>query len=158
MLQKVDFGESLDVLTKDELAAALSEDAAIRRAVTGVKSLDFNYNSSQTGSLATYTIPATPAGGFVWAVMNVGFELSAAGVTRLYKEGGSSPASTPVGTGRFVGQTGSTIANSLTFSKGQLMLRAGEHLVAFVPGSGVVLSVFMTVIEVPAERVGELLL
>jgi hypothetical protein len=158
-LAKIDFGETVDLLNKSELRDALREDAALRRAVSGVKSMDFFYNAAAIGAnVNTYTIPAAPAGGYMWAVMNIGFELSAAGVTRLYKEGGAVPSATPIGGGRFVGQTASTIANSLTFSKGQLILRNGEHLIAFAPGAGFVLSVFMTVIEIPAERIGELLL
>src|SRR5580693_4209665 len=158
-LAKLDFGETVDLLDKSELRDALREDAALRRAVSGVKSMDYFYNASQIGAnVNTYTIPASPAGGYMWAVMNIGFELSAAGVTRLYKEGAGVPLSTPIGGSRFVGQTASTIANSLSFSKGQLMLRNGEHLIGLAPGAGFILSVFMTVIELPAERIGELLL
>jgi hypothetical protein len=159
MLQKLDFGESLDLLTKDELAAALHEDAALRRAIVGVKTVEFFNNAGQIGaSVNTYTFPPSPASGYVWAVMNLGFELSAAGVTRVYKAGGGVPLSTPIGGNRFAGQTASTIANSLTFSKGQLMLRSGDQLVFLVPGAGFLLSAFMSAIEVPAERIGELLI
>src|SRR5580704_7076250 len=126
-LAKLDFGETVDLLDKSELRDALREDAALRRAVSGVKSMDYFYNASQIGAnVNTYTIPASPAGGYMWAVMNIGFELSADGV----------PRSTPIGGSRFVGQTASTIANSLSFSKGQLMLRNGEHLIGLAPGAG----------------------
>jgi hypothetical protein len=161
MLTTLDIGSKIDILNQHEMREVMRDaqraDAELRAALVGVKPMDKFYGVNVIGAaVQAFTTPnSMVAAGYMWAVMNMGFELSAAGVTRVYK---GSPPQFALGSGRFVGQTASTATNSLTFSKGQLMLRTEDVLTIQVPGAGNLLSVFISAIEVPAERVGELLL
>jgi hypothetical protein len=156
-LTTIDFGQKVDLLNKNELREALAEDARIRAAVKGVKPVDKFFNLGQIG--AAQTVFSTPAGmvssGYIWAVMNVGWELSAAGVARIYK---GIPSAYAAGVGRFVSQGASTTTSNVSFSKGQLMLRSEDQLTVEQVAAVNILSVFISAIEIPAERVGELLL
>jgi hypothetical protein len=157
MLMTLELGSTVDLLNHGELRDALREDAELRAAVVGVKPMDkfFGLNVIGAAVQAFSTPPGMVAAGYMWAVMNCGIELSAAGVTRIYK---GVPGQFAAGFGRFVTQTASTATNSASFSKGQLMVRTEDQLTFQVPGAGNILSVFISAIEIPAERVGELLL
>jgi hypothetical protein len=156
-LVKLDFGERIDVLNQRELRDALREDAELRRAVSGVKPVERWFGLAQIGAAQTVfsTPPGMVAAGYMWAVMNVGWELSAAGVARIYK---GVPSFYAAGFGRFVTQGASTTTSNAQFSKGQLMLRAEDQLTVEQVAAVNILSVYITAIEIPAERVGELLL
>lgn len=158
----LELGSKVDLLTKEEVSEALAEDAAIRAAITGVKTVDQFWNLGGIGAPGSNNF-ATPvnmvASGLVWAVLNIGFELSAAAVVRVYKGTATwATPGTPIGAGRLVGTAASLITPSVQFAKGQCMLRGGDQLSFVVPGAPLLLSAFLTATEIPAERVGELLL
>ena len=161
---KLDFGATIDILNHGELREALNEDRALRRVLTGVKSAEYFAPTSVIGAATTFfTTPAAMVGaGLMWAVMNVGAELSTAQTFRLYKGIPPGPAGgvpvTGTGMARAAGTSASGQVPNLTFSKGQLTLRAGEQLTLIAAGAANVLSVFITAISVPAERFGELLI
>lgn len=150
----LDFGREVDILTKGELDQSLA-DAQQRAIVAGVKAARFWANSGTIGAAqVSYSTPPLVASGYVWAIMNIGVEMSASANCLVYLMGGANAA----GGNRFVGimPTGGS-SRSLAYSKGQLMLNTGEFL-TIAPASGNILSVFISAIEVPAERAGELLL
>lgn len=153
----LDFGTEIDMLSKGELQEALAEDARLRSIVAGVKSAEFWANAGVIGAAqATYTTPVNMIGnGYVWAIMAAGCEPSAAGGVKVIKQNYSGSVN---GFNRVVGQLNNVASVSYaSWSKGQLMLRAGDVL-TFAPASGNVLSVWLSAIEIPAERIGELLL
>lgn len=168
----LDFGTTVDMLNKDELQEALAEDARLRALVTGVKPFEVFLNSAQITALtppgATANVITTsggmfqaPASGYVWAVMLTGWEVSGAGTNvRLYKGSWANASATANGTGRLVASnTGTPNAASFLFSKGQLMMKAGDQLTfVCVTAAQTLLGIYYAGIEIPAERVGELLL
>jgi hypothetical protein len=162
-LTTIDFGSQVDFLNKDELRAALAEDAALRRIVTGVKIEEFSAFSQQTqvagAAVPYYTTPVNMVGGgLMWAVMTCGLEISASQASRVYKGIPAGPTPTiQTGTGRVVQQTAASTTPSFAFSKGQCTLRAGEQLTFVVSGAGNILSVYIAAISCPAERFAELL-
>lgn len=166
MLQVIDFGAKVDMLTKDELAEALAEDARLRAVVTGVKAGELWLNTSSLQGQGTVVAtlgggsPQAPAQGFVWAVMNIGLELATSSQVRVYKGVPSHyavGAVAPDGSGRLVTTMQSFITPSAQFSKGQLTMKAADYLtLVAVTGGSNILSVFLSYIEVPAERQGEL--
>jgi hypothetical protein len=154
----LDFGQTWDILTKHELSEALSEDARLRAIVAGVKPVEMWIGTGQIGAVApifstTGTPPQAPTNGYIWAVMSLGLEQAPAAVLNVYK---GAPAVVGTG-GKPIARGGSANVQAFNFSKGQLWLRPGDQL-TFIPGSGNILSLFLTAIEVPAERVGELLI
>lgn len=152
----LDLSGQYDVINQRELREALAEDARARAVLPSVKNVDVFWNLGMTGGLTSFTTPpGMVAAGWSWAVMAAGFELSAAGQVRIYKQ--AVPAAV-TGAGRFITQvTGSTIDVAATFAKGQVMLRAGDQL-GFFAFSASINSVFLSTIQCPAERIGELLL
>ena len=153
----LDFGTEVDMLNKTELQEALAEDARLRALTAGVKQFRMFINSAQLG-VTSFSLsgnpPQGPASGFTWMIMNIGAELSAAAGLRVYLSSGANAA----GGNRLVAASGTGSANvAFQFSKGQFPVYAGEAL-TFVVGSNLIQSIFMTGIEIPAERIGELLL
>lgn len=158
MRQTLDFGKQIDMLTKGEFEDALAEDAKIRAIITGVKPVEVFIPTSIIGpGVAVYSTsgnpPVAPASGYIWAVMAVGLDLSAGSALNVYK---GTPSAVGQG-GRAVIHNASTNVQLATFSKGQLWIRPGDQL-TFIVAAASILSVFMNVIEIPAERVGELLI
>lgn len=170
-------GQPFETLTQPELAAALEAEADRQTAVTvrGVKPGEIFLNLAQIQQLGlaqpgsapsvnVLSLPGTagytPGNGFVWALMNVAWETSAASNVRLYKGAPPGISNTPAGIGRPVyANTGTPQMANTTFSKGQLMMRSGEQLTfVTVTPTAFFLSVFVSYIQCPAERVGELLL
>lgn len=161
----LDLGRPVDMLTKSELEEALAADAQLRAVVAGVKTVETLFNINQIGAsqFLFTTPPGMVAPGYIWSVMNIGLELAASSQVRVYKgipALSGSPAITPTGTGRVVDTMTSFVTPSSQFSKGQLILRGGDQLtfVSTTPASAFILSVFMVSIEIPAERIGELLI
>ena len=154
----LDFGTEVDMLNKTELQEALAEDARVRALITGVKQFRLWLNGGTPGmNAASFTMSGTPpqgpAQGFIWMVMNVGAELSASGALRMFLNSGSNAA----GGNRLVGATGSGSAfPTISFSKGQCPWFAGDSF-TFTTGA-LINDLFITGIEIPAERIGELLL
>lgn len=157
----LDLGRQVDMLTKSELEEALAADAQLRAVIAGVKSTSVFYNSQQTASATIFTTPPQmgPAAGRVWSVMNIGLELQASVQVRVYK-GVVPPAQfSPTGFGRVVGFMTAAFTPFLTYSKGQLILNTGDQLSFVTPSTGTpILSMYLTAIEIPAERIGELLI
>lgn len=162
MLTTLDFGQQVDLLNKQELADALADDARLRSIVAGVKQGEMWINSGAPGMGTTFytstgAVPQCPAAGYLWAVMNLGVELSAASNLRLYKSA-NPQTSTQVGNGRGIATTtASQGLQNFPFSKGQFTLKTGD-VFTLVPVTGAIniLSIFMAYIEIPAERQGEL--
>lgn len=157
----LDLGRPVDMLTKSELEEALAADAQLRAVVAGVKSVDVFFNTNQIGAGQTIftTPPGMVASGYVWSVMNMGMELSASSTVRVYKGIPPSGTGAPNGLGRMVDVMTNFITPNAQLSKGQLILRAGDQLTFFPPtGPPNILSLFITAIEIPAERIGELLI
>jgi hypothetical protein len=158
VLQRFDFGERLDLLTKDELTAALREDALIRAAVVGVKVARPWFNLGAIGPAASsFTTPANMVNsGYTWSIMSAGAELSANAFMRVTygRSSGAIDGSNRVA----AGWTTNTGISWQSFSKGQLILQAGEQLVFTPAGAVTILSLALAAIEIPAERIGELLL
>jgi hypothetical protein len=158
MLQMVDLGSPVDLLTKDELSEALAEDARLRSTLAGVRPVEVFIPTSVIGAgVSIFSTsgqpPQAPANGYIWAVMLISTDLSASTVLNVYK---GTPTAADIG-GKPILRNAGAPEQVGTFSKGQLWLRPGDQL-TFFPTAGNVLSVYMVVIEVPAERVGELLL
>lgn len=170
-------GQPFETLTKPELAEALEaeSDRQIAVSLRGVKPQEIFLNLAQIqqlggaspGSAASVNVLAlpgtagfTPGNGFVWAVMTVGVELTGASNIRIYKGAPPGLTSTPTGIGRLLfANTGTPTAAAANFSKGQAMLRSGEQLtILTVTNTQFFLSVYISAIQCPAERVGELLL
>ena len=155
----LDFGSKVDMLNKDELREALIEDARERAKITGVKQFRMWLNGGTVGMgglnfTTTGNPPQGPAQGYIWMVMNLGIELSAAAALKIYLNSGLAAA----GSNRLIASVGTGSAvPTFPFSKGQFPLFAGDT-VTFVVGSNAIESIFMTGIEIPAERIGELLL
>ena len=159
MLTTLDFGTSVDLLNKQELEEALAEDARLRAIVAGVKPVEVFINLGTIGANATIfsttgTPPQAPTSGYIWAIMSLGAELSAGAVFNVYK---GTPAAVATGGGKPVFRGASANVQVGNFAKGQIWLRPNDQL-TFIPGSGNILSVYFVAIEVPAERVGELLI
>ena len=160
-LLTLDFGQQVDILNKRELEDALRQDAALRSVIMGVKYEEAFYNVGVIGASAGFF--ATPvnmvAAGLMWAVMNIGLELSASQASRIYK--GAFPVGTTptVGAGqlRMSSNAGASTTPNFPYSKGQLSLRHGEQLTIIPSGSANILTVFITAISIPSERFGELL-
>lgn len=153
----LDFGTTVDMLNKSELQEALAEDARLRSIVAGVKAAEYWANLGTIGAnQATFTTPVNLIGaGYAWAVMAAGLEPSVAGGVKVIKQNYTGSIN---GGNRVVGQLNNVASVSYaTWSKGQLILRAGDVL-TFAPASGNVLSLWLAAIEIPAERIGELLL
>jgi hypothetical protein len=166
-------GNAFETLTKPELSDALAAqyDLETRTLLRGVKPFDLFLNLNQINAL----VPAggtanvitlsggmsqSPPSGFVWAVMNVGYEASGSTNLRIYKGAWPGASSTLSGQGRLVAaNTGTPQAGNLQFSKGQFMLKSGDapSFLTVTPAM-TLLSLFISGIECPAERVGELLL
>lgn len=158
MLQMLDLGRPVDVLTKDELAEALAEDARLRSTLAGVKPQEVFIPSGLIPAVAgpfttSGAVPQCPANGYIWAVMQIGCDLSASAALNIYK----ATAATIGQGGKPVVHNGAAGVQTASFAKGQLWLRPGEQL-TFSPATGFLLSAFIVAIEVPAERVGELLI
>jgi hypothetical protein len=154
----LDFGQTWDILTKHELSEALAEDARLRAIVAGVKPVEMFLGTGILGAAATIFStsggsPQAPANGYLWAVMQIAVDLSASAALNVYK---GTPAAAAAGS-RPVMHNGNANVQIGSFSKGQVWMRPGDQF-TFIPASGNLLSIFMTAIEVPAERVGELLI
>jgi hypothetical protein len=162
-------GGSIETLTRPEAQQLLRAEYEVTRIekLRGVKEGDCWINAGTIGaSTLVYSTsgasPQCPANGFVWAVTNIGLEVAANGNVRLYKGVPAlGTASAPLGGGRYVtliGTAGSSgvVANQF-FSKGQLTLKNGDQLTFASPTAGAfLLSIFISYIEVPAEKRGEL--
>jgi len=170
-------GESFETLTKPEMAAVLAAEADRQMMVQlrGVKDGDIflnlmqiqqvaNQANTQTASVNVLSLPGvppySPTAGFVWAVMTVGWELSAASNVRIYKGAPPGLSNTLAGIGRLMfGNTGTPSAAAQQFSKGQAMMKSGDQLTfVTVTPAAFFLSLYVAYIQCPAERVGELLL
>lgn len=170
-------GQPFETLTKPELSEALAAEFDRQTAVTvrGIKNGEMFLNLAQIqqlGLAAPGSAPSvnvlstpgtagfTPGNGFVWAVMNIAWEVSAASNVRIYKGAPPGLSNTPTGIARPVfANTGTPQVANSTFSKGQLMMRSGDQLTfVTVTNTAFFLSMFVSYIQCPAERVGELLL
>jgi hypothetical protein len=162
-------GESFENLTRPELEQSLRAQYEMTREekLRGVKDGDCNINVGVIGaSQLVYSTPGTspygPAAGFVWAVMNIGIEVAANGNVRLYKQVPAlGTGSAPTGSGRYIGLIGtpgsSGIVANLTMPKGMCTLKNGDQLTLVSPTAGAfLLSIFISYIQVPAEKRGEL--
>jgi hypothetical protein len=162
-------GASIETLTRPEARQLLRSEYEItrREKLLGVKEGDCWINAGTIGASAlVYSTagasPQCPANGFVWAVMNIGIEVAASGNVRLYKGVPAlGAANAPIGGGRYVallGQPGNSgVVTNTTFAKGVLTLKNGDQLTFVSQTAGAfLLSIFMSYIEVPAEKRGEL--
>jgi hypothetical protein len=158
-------GGHIDTTTPAELDRALrDQDVRLRADVGGVKWGELFLSSGIIGAgVQLFTssggMPQTPGAGFLWAVMNVGVELSVASQVRLYKGAPpfSGPGTTaPVGNGRLVTTMANFITPSAQFSKGQFTLKAQDQFTLFMVTAGSILSIYVCYIEVPIEQQGKL--
>ena len=162
-------GGHIETTTPKELHhALLDQDARLMADVAGVKWGEVFLNSAMiapqlapSGQVFTSSgnMSQTPGAGYLWAVMNVGLELSVASQIRLYK---GSPAFigpgtfTPAGNGRLITTFANFVTPSGQFSKGQFTLKAGDQFTAVMVTAGTILGVYWTYIEVPIEQQGKL--
>jgi hypothetical protein len=159
-------GASYEVVTPHEMRQALlDQDARNRATIAGIKHHEVWVNAGKIGAANPYTLDGSnsPAAGWSWLVMLIGCEQSASANTRVYKQTPQlAAANAPIGFGRFVGLVGTAgsagVVNNLQMSKGQCVLNGGGDTLTFVAQSGTVLSIYMSVIQCPTERIGELLL
>jgi hypothetical protein len=157
----LDFGQTVDLLSPHEMSdLLLDQDTRNRASYAGVKVVNQFYNLGQTGGASqVFTTPANlPASGRVWSVMNVGLELAVASAVRIFK--GVVPGAAPIGNARVVGFIpAANIVQAGQFSKGQIILNTSDQLTFYAPVNlAFILSVYLTAIELPAEKIGELLL
>lgn len=162
-------GGHIETTTPAELHKALTDqDARLRADLSGVKHGELWLNGPAAGitGLGTQVCtfgggpPQAPAGGYLWAIMNIGVELALASQVRIYK---GQPAHyavggfAPDGSGRVVATMSNFITPSFQFSKGQLKMRAGEFITLIgVTAAANILNVFISYIEVPEEQQGKL--
>lgn len=156
-------GGHIETTTPKELHhALLDQDARLMADVAGVKWGEFFIQSQQIGGTQTYTnTPGqySPSSGYLWAVMNVGIELSVSSQVRLYKgapQFNTAGGVTPAGNGRLINTFASFVTPSGQFSKGQFTLKGNDQWTLVMVTAGTILSVYMSYIEVPIEKQGEL--
>lgn len=153
----LDFQSEIETLNKTELADAL-EDARLRAVVSGVKLSRPFWNVGAIGAnAASFQTPVNMVqSGYVWTIMAIGIELSASAAVRAYY---GNYSGTINGANRLAATWGANTAASWnSFSKGQLMLPAGEQITLVPAAAQFILSVQLVAIEIPAERIGELLI
>lgn len=158
-------GGHIDTVTPHELSAALADqDVRLRADLSGVKWGEMFLSSATIGPgvqvfSSSGTMTQSPGNGYLWAVMNMGIELSVASQVRLYK---GTPAFigpgtfTPSGNGRLVTTMANFVTPSAQLSKGQFTLKAGDTFTAVMVTAGSILSIYLAYIEVPVEKQGEL--
>jgi hypothetical protein len=145
--------------------ALLDQDARNRATIAGIKHHEFWVNAGKINGVNPYTLDGsnTPASGWSWLVMLIGCEQSVSANTRVYKQTPQlGAANAPIGFGRFVGLVGtagsSGVVGNLQMAKGQCILNGGGDTLTFVAQTGTVLSIYLSAIQCPTERIGELLL
>lgn len=146
-------------------------DQILETAIRGVKPIRFS-SAPLIGQANGFVLPTvqTPKSGYVWAVTRVEFITTDSQATpTAYLLRTPSPQDVPVEasggnisneTMRYVVDQFSTQGNAaLHYSRGQLLLNAGEYLAA-LGFATVALSAMLTgeAIEVPAEMIGKLLI
>ena len=156
-------GSHIETTTPGELDRALrDQDIRLRADVSGVKWGELFIPSGVIAGAQSFTnAPSqySPSAGYLWAVMDVGLELSLSSQVRIYKgvppfAGPGSIA--PSGNGRVVATLSSFVTPSGQFSKGQFTLKAGDQFTLVMTTAGSILSVYMSYIEVPIEQQGKL--
>lgn len=163
MLATLHVGGTIETTTPAELHKALTDqDARLRADVSGVKQGEIFIPSGVIAGAQTFTNANgqyAPAAGFVWAVMNIGLELSVSSQVRLYKgqPAFAGPGTiTPSGNGRVIDTLSSFVTPSGQFSKGQFTLKGGDQWTAVMVTAGSILSIYLAYIEVPIEQQGKL--
>jgi len=157
-------GSHIETTTPAELERALrDQDTRLRADVSGVK---WGEGFIQSGSIPAaqqfFSPPAgqnTPAAGYLWAVMEIGLELSASSQVRLYKGSPNfaGPGTVaPSGNGRLIATMASFVTPSAQFSKGQFTLKADDQWTVIMVTAGTILSIYYSYIEVPIEQQGKL--
>lgn len=161
-------GHSYDLVSNEEMQGHVARitnkfDEFVRAEVQGIKPIRFTtgVQNMVTNIQAQYPITNSPKAGYIWAIMRVAAFSNAAGSTSMVLYKTNDPAAIlpfPGDINGYVMAFGNgTIQN---FSKGQLLLNAGEYLSLFVlntTNSGPVI-MHGEAIEVPAEMIGKLLL
>lgn len=174
MWQVMDIGAGIDTVTPGELQQALlDQDARVAETLRGVKYGEVFINATTIGATVqqfstTGGPPQSPAAGFVWSIMNIGVETSSSQALRVWKQipggliSGTSGVYSNAGSGRLVGtvptSSSAVGADTITYSKGQLILRAGDVLSFAAASTANLLSIYWAYFEVPAERIGEFIL
>ena len=166
MLAQLHVGGTIETTTPKELDRALrDQDVRLRADLSGVKQSEFFVPSGYAGMgtqlyTTTGTSPQSPAAGYVWSIMSLGFELALSSQVGIYKgvpAGYTAGSYAPTGAGRLVTTCSSFITPSAQFSKGQFKLNAGDFMTFIgVTASANFLSIWCSYIEVPAEQQGKL--
>lgn len=156
-------GGHIETTTPAELHKALvGQDERLMADVAGVKWGELFIPSNVINGAQSYTNSPSqysPSSGFLWAVMNVGLELSVGSQVRLYKGApffAGPGTTTPSGNGRVIATLSSFITPSGQFSKGQFTLKGNEQWTLVMVTGGSILSIYMSYIEVPITMQGKL--
>jgi hypothetical protein len=156
-------GGHIETTTPKELhSALLDQDARLMADVAGVKWGELFIPSGVIAGAQTFSNQPgqySPSSGYLWAVMNVGLELSVSSQVRVYKgqPAFNAPGGiTPSGNGRLITTAASFVTPSAQFSKGQFTLKGNDNWTLVMVTAGSILSIYMAYIEVPIEKQGEL--
>lgn len=153
---------TFDLLTKDELAAALGHnlDNAVREAMRGIKPIRIGQagtgTTDGTGAIAETIVPgSSPEQGYAWTVRRVSCGIGGTGKIQLWW-GGIGASSAP---GHYIGTL--DVATGFTaFSRGAVILNNGEGIVVTATGLSVINAQFTIAIqalEVPSEMIGKII-
>ena len=119
----IEAGAKLDLLTQDELRAALDDQRAPYRAVSIIR-LPVLFGQASGGVLAmggdTGQLVQTPDQGYVWAIRHISIEGLTAGAT--------PDVVNVIRGGRTVWKLSGAPPSAATFGRGEFMVNAGESL------------------------------
>lgn len=157
-------GAEIDVPTRDELRedihGAVRVQSELERAwVRGVKPMR---TSAPWGSGNAYVSPPVPQG-YCWVLMLAGVTLGASDQLQVFVNSDNTTITNGQGNiiyGPTTNSAGATfpVSQAATFPKGAVVLFTGDTFSLKAVGGQQINRVFWAVIELPAERIGELLI
>jgi len=167
-------GHSYDLVSSEEMHGHMAGITAkmqefIRQEVLGVKPVRFTSGVTLGITNPQKVVTEGPNAGYIWSILRISCSAPTAAnaAVTIYRanDAGSLDLSAAAAAGAlpyqvdFVPSANQNTAK--TYSKGQLLLNAGEILVGSFAGAGVVgqpLIITGSAIEVPAEMIGKLLI
>lgn len=152
MRVKIAAGHEYDLVSSKELSEEMKElrhrfDEMWRQEVRGIKWMEQAFALPSTPT--SYTIEG-PEQGFAWSVKIFSTVLTGADTMSIYK-GESGKTIAPVAV------LGSNTTQVATWTSNTLILRPGEVITAVTSGAFRLSTVYVSAVQVPAERLGILL-
>ncbi len=160
MLQYI-AGNPLDILTKQELEAAMATkvDDVVREQLRGIKAIRVAQggtgSTDGSGNIAETLVPGSPRQGYVWTIRRVSCGIGGTGNIQIFwGETGASAQQ-----GHFVANL-NVATGFVTFSRGAFILNNGERLVVTATGLSALTAQFaitFQALEVPSEMAGKII-